>query len=134
VHDDDDEDDDEDDEGDDGVCTCTRSHASPPAACRWQLWLQRLQQDLAMGRPYDREAWRQQCLDLTYTWIGDPSTTAAVPMQPAGDALALAQQLWQVYGWPVVQQQRAADEQRAAELAGHLPAAATPVLQVAADS
>lgn len=115
--------------------TCADPHTHHHlGACRWQLWLQRLQQDLATGRPYNREAWRQQCLDLTYGWISDTSTTASVPMQPAGDALGLAQQLWQVYGWPVAQQQRAADEQRAAELAGHLPAAATPVLQVAADS
>lgn len=40
---------------------------------RWAVWLQRLRDSLASGAPYDAEAWRQQCLALTYGWIRQQS-------------------------------------------------------------
>ncbi len=37
-----------------------RREAAAAALRRWAMWLERLQEDLRLGRPYDSEAWRHQ--------------------------------------------------------------------------
>lgn len=79
-------------------------------APRWRAWLARLAADLEGGAAYDAAAWRAECLVLTREWVADsirgPRTRGAasvagggaypcggpvaVPLAPAGDAVALA--------------------------------------------
>lgn len=50
---------------------------------RWSAWLERLEQDLLLGRPYNAAAWRLEVLMMTYRWINTGST-AACSITPSG--------------------------------------------------
>lgn len=58
-------------------------------APRWAAWLRRLQEDVGGGAQYDAAAWRAECLALTHAWVA-ATNGAALPVDAAGDATALA--------------------------------------------
>eukprot|EP00879_Flechtneria_rotunda_P012049 GHRR01012584.1.p1 GENE.GHRR01012584.1~~GHRR01012584.1.p1 ORF type:complete len:506 (+),score=227.61 GHRR01012584.1:2258-3775(+) len=89
---------------------------------RWRAWLQRLETDLLLGRPYDAAAWRLEVLQMTYQWINTGSTVSTssddgdwgmdareefeqllerypvLPQQPVGDAVQLSTVMYEHYG------------------------------------
>lgn len=63
---------------------------------RWSAWLDRLEQDLLMGRAYDAQAWRLDCLRFTYQWVarGDGDSFATAPQ---GNCVALSRHAYEKY-------------------------------------
>lgn len=68
---------------------------------RWQAWIARLQEDLALGRPYGREEWRLQCLRMVAEWT---HRTDQFPTAASGDPLALSKIMFQKYGAPLLEE------------------------------
>lgn len=74
---------------------CVGSERQAALACRWALWLLRLETDLAQGRRYNPEAWRMECLNFTLGWA---YLRDQLPLHPQGDTGAVSQRLYEVYG------------------------------------
>ena len=61
---------------------------------RWEMWLQFLQDDLRLHRPYNAGAWHEQVTKFTLFWTHDRKAFAS---EPTGDALGLSQALYDKY-------------------------------------
>lgn len=62
---------------------------------RWRMWLDRLEEDLTSGYPYDMEGWRRACLDFVYRWVDGTET---YPVKPSGNAVLLSRRMFEKYG------------------------------------
>jgi alpha-N-acetylglucosaminidase len=67
---------------------------------RWELFVRKLDDALATGRPFDAKAFENQVRDWEVAWTHQ---TESYPSEPRGDSVVVSKSLWQKYGRTVLE-------------------------------
>ena len=70
--------------------------------CRWQDWLDYLQEVLANGPGYNATAWQARSLSITESWV---ASSREYPVMPSGSSIEVTRRLLAKYVVPEEQSQ-----------------------------